>query len=1251
MHGYILCLLKQFVGTNEPSAYNKTFSFGYFDRIELHEATDFKEMMETAATKNADFHGARKQLLLYSYEFNDKSVLDRIKKQFSSRFDEPQSDGVNRFGCITILNLNTASRERGIRQCAEAISTSISEKLKLMGGIEAAALGVLGTEDLCVLARSDDFTKFEELIRYIQGLRNPSGNAYADNAYSILTAANSTHPPVWGDTTAEICFTIRNQDGIRYVDEIVKKTIQEKDPEASISSGIGEYDVVIRCRADALPADFSWFFNQGIMSYENDEYSKGVVQSATFFFSALSYPAAGNEHKAAGSNSLTLPYHAEETYEVIQGYLIPEKRLADRTDTAYIRFTLYRLLKDYARISVLHNKTVRTDLGMQMRTAINAIVESAKKCTEDGNYIEHKRLFDQDFGEITDAINQAMYTDNQIDKLYFAEQQTHLYNTGAYHKILMAYYGMVYDVIDIVYSFNRAQGSEQPFLIPVIRFGMGPIVESNSYRSTSDGNPAFLLRITLPYQALSNMPKYTGLLVHEIFHYSAPLDRAKRNEAEGEVICLIMLKKVFEVLMTADGRFDIVDANGIIQYYREHFETVASGMNQFIISAIKREYQTLQLWSKQFRSILLNDSLDLMSGAPFITSNYIVKFYADVFEGLIDLIVNDTEPVSQEIPGFSWIREYDQKTEKAEYFRALLNQTFTGAGYERLSGLTNGLSRYIAAFSELAPDLSDITFVMRGKDRAEQLRQYLWQIHSIRCDLLSYQYENHDIDYNSLRIGLIIDWLLGVKTDDIQEQLKERLSDYLNSFFVENSQDSEEGEHKSKLKHRIMEDYDVFLDEVYPFQPYLMKYIHIVGEQVRSVDESLLPKTARLSGFYQRYYNLFERGGEETVGERFDLNIEMMEAYQRYDKPELATPLSDSFKHSEPWFWRRTNAAAIPASLPNDLSERVQQAIQAVSPLSHTAPIWFRGQNKANDLLPTILRTNDAEAEYHNPEYDPLKKYQKSENGVMRLISSQIDLIKARAGTMIDVSDYGNTDFITLAQHYGLLSTALDWSEDFNSALFFAIEDWIEYDNDPRKAPEKEPRENASIIIFNPILYNLYRDVVISPDDDAKNRRLQRLTEYLHKGDYYHPEEAYPIPLLSKSNENKDEFKRYNQFEGYERKYDHDDYPLAAIVQPNNNRLRAQSGVFTFYSMYSKFKSESRSFNHLDLNHIQKEYLNMLTKEGIPSIQKFVYQISINYRNYKYFVDYVHDVGIRKYKLYPEIDKVSGGILEELHIK
>ena len=146
----------------------------------------------------------------------------------------------------------------------------------------------------------------------------------------------------------------------------------------------------------------------------------------------------------------------------------------------------------------------------------------------------------------------------------------------------------------------------------------------------------------------------------------------------------------------------------------------------------------------------------------------------------------------------------------------------------------------------------------------------------------------------------------------------------------------------------------------------------------------------------------------------------------------------------------------------------------------NTPVLWFRGHEKSWwNLEPSLLRerfsaTSFEPAEKWSPNYEQSKLQE----------SYRLQYISARAYHIISDKPANNIEWQEILQHYWVSTRLMDWTENLNIALLFALEPFIanpEDDTFKVKRIEAEP----TIWIFNPALSNAKLYDIISNDEDA----------------------------------------------------------------------------------------------------------------------------------------------------------------------
>lgn len=170
--------------------------------------------------------------------------------------------------------------------------------------------------------------------------------------------------------------------------------------------------------------------------------------------------------------------------------------------------------------------------------------------------------------------------------------------------------------------------------------------------------------------------------------------------------------------------------------------------------------------------------------------------------------------------------------------------------------------------------------------------------------------------------------------------------------------------------------------------------------------------------------------------------------------------------------------------------------------------------------------------------------------------------------------------------------------------------------------------------------------------EEPYKKACNRLYDYLKTG--IDKSNNYAIPLFAKGEPEDKKNECYYDLacaEGTDLRL-----PTAAMTPVNSERMKVQAGVFTFFDIRSKPRKENGKLTYRDTDGdfeaIQKEYLELFCdlrkKDGkVPKPFPFLFKIILNHFAHEDFVQYVRAVGVRKYKMYPEIDKLAGDILDQ----
>lgn len=1270
--GAVICFQKYVLGRewgNECLTPGGPVCLGYMGRVDVQTVKSFKDFVRIASERGADYACTRKQLLVY-----------QIDKQFDQSVDIVEFDGSGlpypndgrlpfcgaagrRFfalGCCSVLNISLELQDHSPHEVASWLNNrlkTVQAGIRKNGmELEFAIMGLLGGEDLCMISLSDHFAAISEVLSEVEKMTHTAGTetiTVVDNAHSMLMVDCAGHSCSWGDTRAQIFFSTRSKNGISYLNNVYQKLLKanmDSKDDISFEGCYGEYDIVIRCPARLLSAEL-YRGESGLLSYDNPAYQNAVYQSETIVcpFGYSHFLESGAEDgdipipelRAADEDTLV-----PDAGPADRGNSVPDAGLDDTMKQAmkeitrnilgveedeawelpYIRLALYRLLKDYRRIMAYpFNACLHNDLTLQFRTAVNAIVAVSQRCgVQNGGEAALTHEFNSQFDLIINALNDTMLIASQVDRFDFSEQPSYLKNTGSYHKILLAYYGFIKDVLRLLYSVERDTGNRQPLLVPLLSFGLTPIVNSRSFSSYvyEDGapTPAKLICIKLPYQALANPPKYLGILVHEVFHYLDPPRTGLWNKL---LVTCLMRNSICEftgVLATGFSDPGMEQDYGSA-FYRTYSDVIDSAAREITDNIFAQNGELGSADPESLRSVLFQ-FLDFHR-SPRDPS---YQFYFQIWRNLRDQFIVEKENLKDAV--VQRLFALDQTDHLDRVFADLVKAV------EDFYPFRNLLSSCYSALSEVTSDLFDVGAVLHGRSHNEWTKQFFWQIYTTRSDLMlgCEAVEHPDsglLPANGIRFGIFMDYCLGLVQD--KSERMSRFAETLGEWCA----GVKEKDRFDRAQTVFRREYQIYLAYDNLYTKYERRFLDMVCAAAESLerDPNCVRIMEKMSGFYWRYCELMDhshKGGQdgELREKGFDLCIAFIEAYQpQGGLRELKTPSTASAAR-DPKAGAATPTLLPPlenpprkyAEYPEELSMAVQLACKEMKVGGKVPLLWYRGQrNKHSTTLPTMLREK-----------------RKGEDGSF-LTRFRQEVHLARTQILPTGADFTKAEWLAYLQHNEFPTNILDFSEAFYPALYFAIQRWID-------EPEKLPEYDSHITLLNPILFNLAMRALdeTGEKESGGSPSMNTLKKYLEhgavEGGIY-----LKLPLFSRDEEGIEKNPKYKYYFSWNeaadsaKRAERAKRPIAALIPKNSERMRRQSGQFVFYDL--------RSGMEFPMEKLCEEYRKLVESQDLPRIP-FLYEININRFAHKSFVDYAKAIGLRKYHVYPELDKQAKDVAQ-----
>lgn len=1365
INGIVLHLFKHLDGSmldtsvliNKSEDRDRTFpAFGNFDRLCFSPVNKFVDFLSVSSSAYR-WIGGRKDIMLYPLE-TDSAQRHFVFGEKEEHYIQPplfiKQNGENcRRGFLLVSMFYVSGRAKAsvkpysvfLDYCKNAI-TQVVEKANIeleksgKNPVICEVFGTFNSSEIAVLWGADQFTDVQYIVdhlRYMYFFCETTGTQEPIfiSTYTIVALSGSDFDvnSISGGAMIQLASsTMRGAEETReynapisYLLEVSKDDGQNQ---AKIDCCAGEYDYIVESLSPQLKllVKLAKDKTPGALNIGNSKFKEFFSHSTTRLFyreqdidenlSKIDWDclirvnvSMSADHSKDLQNGWGKIHEIAGTPDDDVAKAFSKFRndiLSNIPSTSSLGCNLDLLFSDYVQcVNTTPDRQWAADLKIQFSAAIKIFgLLLQSELSENGaidGYIENIQ-------RVISVLQQQIRHVSDAGKLFFEEPCSHSESTSQYDLLFHMYYGAVKHILSVVYS-NESKGSrsKQSNLIPLIRFEPVPGIKSRLFFDISEQDER-LVDISLPYDAWCEPGQYLPSLIHELYHYIAPVDRRVRNETFAKILLVELNTSAIQLLLStyrnnavrnsikpisdiSDVDFDAAFVL-VLQRVRELCATYVNNVNISAILDLQADVQwadfgnALSKWCKSadgYSTAEGNYGLFLRNLCNFICTSHNSAIankainLADADKVLMQILVNELSQESTQKSDEETLADFLRYVQEAwqSNVEKQLREILPDLGMVQLSGI--GPVEYMLIFA---------TFQDKELTSPDELTQL-------------------DIEL-PLRIGFVLDWLIKPKLEASQSQIdafekmqadfRKRYVEYAQQSNWTNLHGSPRADTKVKSETLAGKWFSFFKIQ---FENYLANYSIYHDWLDALAKEQFIPlcrssSTDELRKCLGEYYSALS--SSDNSDKLFKSNISIVHRLQAQPfLEELHAPDNISCcpggtpDHSLP---RRIKQKIVviqrdfcishvdylssPISCATRQLEKTHHAVFGTEPQNPKNPyhgtfgteslnckFWYRGSQNANfEILPSIMvHFMDAEQMSKNAD--------KGENASGTLWEFQRSILERfkyqadGAPEFINSASYTTSDYMAIMQHYGQLTTYLDWSEDAYSSLYFALEDEILMKKGTYGG------EDAALYILDPMLYNRARKMLINNAAQKYSEQFCPLDTWFHRqGRSIQEMPDGHIPNLS-VDYNKKRYglfsldvpdaedinltraTKYLEFDGEPKdatlspfELEMWNLPLAVYTSRLNPRIRSQSGQFIAYSpfsipVYGKKGGDCSSanrFSYLSLSKIQDYFLACFREED-----PFMYKIKICAFAKNEIGRYLQKAGINRYRIYPELESIK----------
>lgn len=857
---------------------------------------------------------------------------------------------------------------------------------------------------------------------------------------------------------------------------------------------------------------------------------------------------------------------------------------------SYLKETLWLLYQDFIKNMASEFSYPWTiDLGYAFQKSIEYMQEILKE--ENGISQNEAISFIENF---IDSIRQMILHISQASKLYFEIPNSHLKQTGAYSKVLSAYYGIIKELLKISYAFPKY--NMQSEIIPFITFDVKPKVESVFFENLKVQEKR-VVNFQMPYEALTDVSKYSKLLAHEVFHYITPERRDMRNHLYGCIIWTEIIKSIcYQRFLSLYCALD----KPSISYEDWHIRCgkIIRELKQDIWNIVLEQYEQLMpnykdyewcLWHEYYYYIDEKALMEYKIEQSCISKIYnIIKellennsFFKGNNDNEYQIIINTIEKDLKDNGKFiSWYLSTDVLTRSGTKATDIIDahrEAF--ADFFMIQVMNLDVKGYLTIIFDLADIYEpDGQMQMMQMFRVGMVIDYIWG----RDGNLTDESINKNIEKESLEEEQ------AKRLRDIWKEYKKYAMFYRKVFhYLFKSMDLNEMQESQ---------YTELFDSLKAFQNKVVQYT--LSERDKNFEDNCciienMQHQAPLEKIFDKKYL---KNGDRRQLKTF--------------KSEKSEFHLDEIKKCEDVI-REDIYKLLPAVQSVEEFMKTFEIIAKELQENQLEPLWFRGHGSSEyKLIPSLYRMKDCNScTYHTP--------------LRTIMKELVTAFRVKAFHVPEIFPKGNDSILgtmVSMQHYGVETNLMDWSQQIFSALYFALEKYIDNPN------EKPPEVNARVYILNPARFNIMMKNILGSSVGGEHYAIPAL---LQEEDKY----ARYFPFLPVKDDRTDGEDKNN-------------YPFAIYTPYVNPRIKAQAGCFTIFSINAGGRNENGECSYLRFE--LEELQNQCQKTKNTLYKPFLGYINIDKEYVISIANNIRTMGITKQYIYPELRIIAKKMKDEI---